>query len=139
MTMSNEKYNSRFPDWYWTNGLHDAKILSISYFERTPDWKSKMPIRNRLQIEIDGTGALFEQNIRTMRLFNCKIKEPEINPEELYNKMDFDDFCGSWWINDTLNVLSNNRYSLEINVETAKQKHKKLIVEFEQPEIIYKE
>ena len=98
-----------------------------------------MPIRNRLQIEIDGTGALFEQNIRTMRLFNCKIKEPEINSEELYNKMDFDDFCGSWWINDTLNVLSNNRYSLEINVETEKQKHKKLIVEFEQPEIIYKE
>lgn len=51
--MGNKK--TRLPDWYWSKGLHDAKILSVSKKEVSWD-----PSDNSLIFKIDGDGAMFE-------------------------------------------------------------------------------
>lgn len=106
--------------------MHDAKILSVSELEFAPDWKSKHPRRNCLEICLDGDNALYEQDIYKIRFYNYKIKTTEV---------DINEFEKTWWIGDTLKQLSNNHYLLEINIGTAKGNHKQFVVEFEFPEI----
>lgn len=116
----------QFPEWYWKYGLHDAVILSVSERELTPDWKSPIPRRNCLEICLDSSNAMCEQNIQKICLYNYKLKTPEIHIHELEKP---------WWIKDTLTQLPNNHYQLEIFIETARKKHKQFVVEFEFPEI----
>lgn len=121
-----EEYYSRFPDWYWKYGLHDAVILSVSELELIPDWKSKHPRRNCLEFCLDSSNAIYEQNVYKIRFYNYKIKTSEVDINELEKP---------WWITDTLKQLPNNHYLLEINIETAQGDHKQFVVEFEYPEI----
>ena len=124
-----EEYYAQFPDWYWKYGLHDAVILSVSELQLVPDYKEKKPKFNCLEIELDGKNALCEQNIKTIRLYNYKIKTPDV---------DINSIDKPWWISDTIKELDNNRYLLEIESESARGSRKHFIVEFEIPEIMRK-
>ena len=53
-----EKTSSQLPEWYWTYGLHDAKILSFVQMELPTDWKSKKPWQNCLEIRLNPAGAM---------------------------------------------------------------------------------
>ncbi len=121
-----EEYYAHFPDWYWKYGLHDAVILSVSELQLVPDYKEKKPKFNCLEIQLDSKHALYEQNIKTIRLYNYKIKTPDVN----INSID-----KPWWMGDTIKELNNKRYSLDIEVESARGSRKHFIVEFEIPEI----
>ena len=121
-----EEYYAQFPDWYWKHGLHDAVILSVSELQLVPDYKEKKPKFNCSEIELDSKNAMYEQNIKTIRLYNYKIKTPDI---------DINSIDKPWWISDTIQELDNKRYLLEIEIESAKGSRKHFIVEFEIPEI----
>ena len=121
-----EEYYCQFPNWYWKYGLHDAVILSISELELAPDWKSKNPRRNCLEICLDSSNALYEQDICKICLYNYKIKTPDFN---------FNDLEEPWWMGDALAQLPNKHYLLEISIETARENYTQLAVEFEIPEI----
>ncbi len=69
---------------------------------------------------------MFEQNIKTIRLYNYKIKTPDI---------DINNIDKPWWISDTIKELENKHYLLEIKIESARGNRKDFIVEFEIPEI----
>ena len=121
-----EEYYARFPDWYWKYGLHDAVILSVSELQLVPNYKEKPLKYNCLEMELDCKNAMYEQNIKTIRLYNYTIKTPDVD----VNSID-----KPWWISDTIKELENNRYLLEIKIESARGKRKNFIVEFETPEI----
>jgi hypothetical protein len=121
-----EEYYAQFPDWYWKFGLHDAVILSVSELQLIPDYKEKRPKYNCLEIELDSTNALYERDIKTIRLYNYKIKTPD---------MDINSIDKPWWMGDTIKKLDKKRYLLEVEIETARGKRKELAVEFEIPEI----
>ncbi len=120
-----EEYYSQFPDWYWKFGLHDAKILSVIELQLPPDYKSQNLKYNCLEICLDAKNAMFEHDVKKISLFNYKILTPEID----INKME-----KPWWIKDFLTQLPNNKYRLEIGIETARGKQKQFIVEFEKAE-----
>ena len=121
-----EEYYAQFPDWYWKYGLHDAVILSVCELQLTPDYKKKNPRYNCLEIKLDSKNALYEQNIKTIRLYNYKIKTPDI---------DINSIDKPWWISDTIKELKNKHYLLEVKIESARGSQKNFIVEFEIPEI----
>ena len=121
-----EEYYARFPDWYWKYGLHDAVILSVSELQLVPNYKEKPLKYNCLEMELDCKNALYEQDVKTIRLYNYTIKTPDI---------DINSIDKPWWISDTIKELENNRYLLEIEIESARGKRKNFIVEFETPEI----
>ena len=121
-----EEYYAQFPDWYWKYGLHDAVILSVSELQLVPDYKEKKPKINCLEIQLDSKNAICERDIKAIRLYNYKIKTPDI---------DINSIDKPWWIGDTIKKLDNNRYLLEIEIESAKGSRKHFIVEFEIPEI----
>ena len=121
-----EEYYAQFPDWYWKYGLHDAVILSVSELQLVPDYKEKKPKINCLEIQLDSKNAIYERDIKAIRLYNYKIKTPDI---------DINSIDKPWWIGDTIKKLDNNRYLLEIEIESAKCSRKHFIVEFEIPEI----
>ncbi len=122
-----EEYYAQFPDWYWKYGLHDAVILSVSELQLAPNYKEKPFKYNCLEIELDCHNAMFEQNIKTIRLYNYKIKTPDI---------DINNIDKPWWISDTIKELNNKCYSLDIEIESARGSRKHFIVEFEIPEIV---
>ena len=124
-----EEYYAQFPDWYWKYGLHDAVILSVSELQLVPDYKEKKPKINCLEIQLDSKNAIYERDIKAIRLYNYKIKTPDI---------DINSIDKPWWIGDTIKKLDNNRYLLEIEIESAKGSRKHFIVEFEIPEIARK-
>lgn len=120
------EYYSRFPDWYWKYGLHDAQILSISELELPTDWKSEHPKRNCLEIILDSHNALYERDIKKICLYNYKLIVSD----------DYKSWDKPWWIGDILTELPNGRYRLEIEIETSNGKRKTFTVEFELPEVI---
>ena len=122
-----EEYYAQFPDWYWKYGLHDAVILSVSELQLVPDYKEKKPKFNCLEIELDSKNALYERDIKTIRLYNYKIKTPDI---------DINSIDKPWWMGDTIKELNNKCYSLDIEIESARGSRKHFIVEFEIPEIV---
>ena len=121
-----EEYDSQLPDCYWKYGLHDAAILSVSELQLAPNYKEKKQKFNCLEIELDSKNAMRERNIKTIRLYNYKIRTPEID----INRMD-----RPWWMSDTMKELENKHYLLEIEIESASSSRKTFIVEFEIPEI----
>ncbi|MGN1315563.1 MAG: hypothetical protein ACI4VW_00675 [Acutalibacteraceae bacterium] len=66
------------PDWYWINGLHDACIVDVEYFEFSFDFNKfggnkNSHDRNLMQLKINASGALYDQDIKEIKLFNFKI------------------------------------------------------------------
>ena len=75
-------YTSSYPDnppnWYWVNGLHDACIESVEYFEFPFDYNKfvgnkNVYDRNLMLLRINASGALYDQSVKEIKLFNFKI------------------------------------------------------------------
>ena len=112
----NRKYISHHPenspDWYWTNGLHDACIVEVEFFDFPFDYnkfvgeKSKYN-RNLLVLKINAKGALYDTSVEEIRLYNYKILTPDISLEGRKT---------IWWLADRLSE-NENHYILEIDLQ----------------------
>ena len=106
------KYPDNAPEWYWRSGLHDAAIIGVESFEFPFDYnkfvgeKSKYN-RNLFILKIDAKGALFDNAVKEIRLFNYKIISDSINLEGRKKV---------WWLSDRL-TEENGDYFLEIDLQ----------------------
>ncbi len=124
--LETEEYYAQFPDWYWKAGLHDAHILSVSEKELIPDYKDKQPKWNCLEILLDSKNAIYENDVKKLRLYNYKIKTPDFDIKSLEK---------NWWMSDSIEKQENGNYLSEIETETAEQKRIKLTVSYEFAEV----
>lgn len=114
---------NNFPEWYWTHGLHDAKIISATNKESRWD-----PEDNCLILKIDCDGALFERGITEIRFYNYRIKTGDVDVSLLN---------GGWWLSDEI-LVKGDHYLLDLEFETAECKKKRLEIRFKRAEVIRK-
>ena len=125
-------YPENPPEWYWVNGLHDAGIIGVESYEFSFDYnkfaeeKSNYN-RNLLILKIDAKGALYDNFVEEIRLYNYKILTPDISLE--YKKT-------IWWLADRLTV-NENYYILEIDLQVfdAYPKDFTFKIKFEKAEV----
>ena len=94
-----KEYISNYPDnppqWYWISGLHDACIIGVDLFEFPFDYhkfigeKNKYN-RNLITLRINAKGALYDNNVKEIRLFNYRILTEGISLEgrDVYGKLE---------------------------------------------------
>ena len=104
-------YPDNPPDWYWVNGLHDACIVNVEYFEFPFDYNKFVGNknsydRNLMLLKINASGALYEQEIKEIKLFNFKIT----TNIELQGRKKV------WWLADRLSE-KDGYYYLEIDLQ----------------------
>ena len=114
-----EKYYSGFPEWYWIYGLHDAEILSFSEMQLPPDWKSKTPRYNCLEIQLNSVGAMTK--IKKIVFYNYSLK----------SDFDISTLKKPWWMGDKLTRLPDNRFLLDVEIEDAKGERYVFSITFE--------
>ncbi len=109
-------YSSSFldnpPNWYWVNGLHDACIESVEYFEFPFDYSKFVGNKNAydknlMLLRINASGALYDQSVKEIKLFNFKILTKNI---ELQGRKKV------WWLADRLTEKDGYFY-LEIDLQ----------------------
>ena len=100
------------PEWYWVSGLHDACIVGVESFEFPFDYnkfvgeKNKYD-RNLFAIKINAKGALYDNSVEEIHLYNYKILTPDISLE---NRKTI------WWLADRL-IEQDDHYLLEIDLQ----------------------
>ena len=105
-------YPDNLPEWYWISGLHDACIIGTESFEFPFDYnkfvgeKNKYN-RNLITLRINAKGALYDNEVKEIRLFNYRILTEDISLEGR-DKV--------WWLSDRL-VDHGNYYTLEIDLQ----------------------
>ena len=114
---------ARMPDWYWSWGLHDAKILSVT--EKKSNWN---PRDCQLIFKLDGDGAIYESDITEIRFYNYKILTADFDLRLLK---------GGWWLSDELSQ-KGDRYLLALEFDTAKCKTRNVTIKFEKAEVVRK-
>ena len=120
------------PEWYWINGLHDAGIVGVESLEFPFDYnkfvgeKSKYN-RNLLVLKINAKGALYDNSVEEIRLYNYKILTPDISLEGRKT---------IWWLADRLSE-NENHYILEIDLQdfNAYPEDFTLKIKFERAEV----
>jgi hypothetical protein len=100
------------PDWYWVNGLHDACIVNVEYFEFPFDYNKFVGNknsydRNLMLLKINASGALYEQDIKEIKFFNFKI---------ITNNIELQGRNKVWWLADRL-TEKDGHYYLEIDLQ----------------------
>ena len=99
-------------EWYWVGGLHDACIVGVETYEFPFDYnkfigkKNKFD-RNLLILKINSKGAIYDNTVKEIRLFNYEILTDNISLEGR-DKV--------WWLADRL-VDHGNYYTLEIDLQ----------------------
>lgn len=116
----------KVPDWYWSSGLHDAQILSVSELELPTDWKAKPPRYNCFEILLDAEGAIYDQSVYKIQLYNYKITTPQVDLSKL---------GPIWWMGDTLRTLPNGGYTLEIEVADSKNDRHLFSITFQSAQV----
>lgn len=101
---SSGDFSAKSPSWYWTAGLHDAQIIRVEALEFSYDYKNPHSCRNCLNLYIDASGALFDQAVKVIRLFNYKILSNEMHS-----------FDGCFWLEDQLKY-THGKYILELTL-----------------------
>lgn len=109
------------PDWYWSAGLHDAKIISV-----TETQSPRNPEERQLIIKLDGDWAIYERDIREIRLLGCRIKTKDFNLATMQ---------GGFWLWDEL-TLRGDRFHMELEYDTAKCKTRHVTLTFDSAEVI---
>ncbi len=105
-------YPDNPPEWYWVRGLHDACIVGVESFEFPFDYnkfvgeKNKYN-RNLITLKINAKGALYDNEVKEIRLFNYKILTDDISLENREKV---------WWLADRL-VDYGEYYTLEIDLQ----------------------
>ena len=77
---------------HFGRGLHDAEVLKINEVQLAYNYREKDPRRNYLEIELNAAQALFDQEVKAVRLYNYKIIEGDLN------------LIGAWWLSDQIDV-----------------------------------
>lgn len=120
------------PAWYWVKGLHDAHITLVESFEFPFDYdrftrEKNTYDRNCLTLTVDAAGAMFDNSVKAIRLYNYKYLSPETALEG---------HGTLWWIGDRLTV-SDSRFELEINLYDSEAFPEELTVRlrFERAEV----
>lgn len=116
------------PNWYWPYGLHDAEIVEINELNLPPNWKAELTKYNCLEILLDAKGSRTSE-IEKISFFNFKILSGNL-PDKSEKKI--------WWLGDTLTVLSNMKYRLELFLEQANGNEIRLEIEFDIADVEYK-
>ena len=99
-------------EWYWVGGLHDACIVGVETYEFPFDYnkfigkKNKFD-RNLLILKINSKGAIYDNTVREIRLFNYEILTDNISLEGR-DKV--------WWLADRL-VDHGNYYTSETDLQ----------------------
>ncbi len=106
------KYPDNPPNWYWVSGLHDACIVSVETFELPFDYnrfvgKKNKYDRNLMSLKINANGAMFDNTVKEIRLFNYKVLTDHISLEGREKV---------WWLADRL-VDYGDYYTLEIDLQ----------------------
>ena len=105
-------YPDNPPEWYQISGLHDACIIGTESFEFPFDYnkfigeKNKCN-RNLLTLKINAKGALYDNEVKEIRLFNYRILTEGISLEGREKV---------WWLADRL-FDHGNYYTLEIDLQ----------------------
>ena len=105
-------YPDNPPEWYWVSGLHDACIVDVESFEFPFDYnkfvgeKNKYN-RNLFTLRLNAKGALYDNEVKEIRLFNYKILTDDISLENREKV---------WWLADRL-VDHGEYYTLEIDLQ----------------------
>lgn len=105
-------YPDNPPDWYWVNGLHDACIVNVEYFEFPFDYNKFVGNKNSydrslMLLKINASGALYEQDIEEIKFFNFKI---------ITNNIELQGRNRVWWLADRL-TEKDGHYYLEIDLQ----------------------
>ena len=135
--MAGKVYTSSCPDnppeWYWINGLHDACIVGVETTEFTFDYDSFIKEKNKYNrnlmiLKIDAKGALYDNSVKEIHLFNYKILSDNISKEGRKQV---------YWLADRL-VDCGKYYTLEIDLHDLKTKPRDFTfkIKFERAEII---
>ena len=109
------------PDWYWTKGLHDAKVINVLFKNIDYEFTKRNPIRNFLDIQLDSQKAMFDTTIKSIKLYNSKIIEGDL------------DFIGWYWKDDKL-IETTKGFELEITLILYPHT-KKIKISFEKVDI----
>lgn len=132
----NKVYISNYPDnppeWYWVNGLHDAYIISVETFEFPFDYHKFAGEKNKynqnlIVIRINAKGALCNNDVKEIHLYNYKILNENISLKNR-NKI--------WWLADRL-VDYGDYYTLEIDLQdfNAEPEEFTFKIKFERAEV----
>lgn len=105
-------YPDNPPEWYWISGLHDACIIGTESFEFPFDYnkfvgEKNIYNRNLITLRINANGALYDNEVKEIRLFNYRILTEDISLEGR-DKV--------WWLADRL-VDHGKYYTLEIDLQ----------------------
>ena len=100
------------PEWYWVSGLHDACIIGVETFEFPFDYNKFVREkdnynRNLITLRINAKGAIYDNTVKEIRLFNHKILTEDITLEGREKV---------WWLADRL-VDHGEYYTLEIDLQ----------------------
>ncbi len=125
-------YPENPPEWYWTSGLHDACIIGTESFEFPFDYnkfvgeKNKFN-RNLMTLKINSKGAMYDNTVKEIRLFNYKI---------LTDGISLDGRDKVWWLADRL-ADHGNYYTLEIDLQDFDSDPEELTfkIKFERAEV----
>lgn len=101
--------SNKNPKWYWTRGLHDARILRIEPITLTYDDTQCNPIRNCLLIHLDASEAMFDTSIRCIKLLNYRI----LLDDSANGGYEDGGIEGCYWMQDILKY-QNGKYILEV-------------------------
>ncbi len=105
-------YPDNPPDWYWVRGLHDACIVDVEAFEFPFDYNKFVGAKNKynrnlMTLKINAKGALYDNTVKEIRLYNYKILTDNISLEGREK---------AWWLADRL-VDHGDYYTLEIDLQ----------------------
>lgn len=112
---------SDIPSWYWSRGLHDARIISKSYYAFDYINYSEIQYQNCIELKLDTTQAMFDTSIKAVRFYNCKEMTPDTDIESL------------WWVRDDIAAI-NNKFIAKIELFSQKRTYI-YIVRFEHCEV----
>ena len=101
----------KYPSWYWTKGLHDAKILEASMRD------------DALVLHIDSGNAMYDNFVEQIVFLDARLKTPLPAPTKRKPV---------YWIWDELTELPFEQWKLHIQLETGFSRGKAV----EQPLIV---
>ena len=125
-------YPDNYPEWYWVSGLHDACIVGVESLEfpfgYTKFVREKEDYnRNLITLKIDAKGAIYDNTVKEIRLFNYEVLSADISLEGRKQ---------IWWLADRL-VDHGDYYTLEMDLQDFDSDPEEFIfkIKFERAEV----
>lgn len=126
-------YSDNPPEWYWVMGFHDAGITAVELFEFPFDYhkfegQKSNHNRNLFKLKIDSKGAIYDNSVKEILLYNYKVLTPDISLED--RKV-------IWWLSDRL-IENGDYFVLEIDLQNFNSDPENFTykIKFERAEVI---